>query len=188
MKVFTAILAASFALLCLGCGGNDTTTVSDEKGAEAPAGSDRQDRGFPTVSERDDPRFATLSSGGGRRAQLEIDPSHRPPPKRFLVRDIKVGAGPVARPGDRAAVWYIGVDYKTGERQFQAWPPVAPRPFVVQLRPPGIAEAWEVGIMGMRAGGRREMLIPSRLAFGNGALDYVFDLVRLESPPPPGDG
>ena len=36
----------------------------------------------------------------------------------------------------------------------------------------------------MRVGGRREMLIPARLSLDSGALDYVFDLVRVE----PGTG
>ena len=32
----------------------------------------------------------------------------------------------------------------------------------------------------MKVGGRREMLIPSRLAFGNGAFDYMFDLLGVK--------
>lgn len=134
---------------------------------------------FPTVAERDDPRFSTVSFGDGRHAEPAIDPSDRPPPQKLLVRDLRVGSGPVARPGDRAAVFYIGVDYKTGERRFQTWPPTA-SPFVVELNPPGVAAAWEEGVMGMRPGGRRELLIPSRNAFNDGALVYVMDLVRIE--------
>ena len=32
----------------------------------------------------------------------------------------------------------------------------------------------------MRPGGRREAIVPSRLAFGDGALDYVFVMARVE--------
>ncbi len=201
MKTSAAIVAVLLALISLGCGGDDgaagpgetestTTAVSGETspgtttpaGAEeeqAPAPSDPGDSGFPAVSDPDDPRFASVSGGEGRRTQPRIEPSNQPPPKRLLVRDLKVGSGPVARPGDRAAVFYIGVDYKTGKRLFQTWPPTA-QPFVVRLRPAGDAAAWEEGVMGMRVGGRREILVPSRLAFGDGALDYVLDLVRIE--------
>jgi FKBP-type peptidyl-prolyl cis-trans isomerase len=180
MRVPAAIFAASFTLLAFGCGGEGTATVSSEgaPAPEAPAASEPRDFDFPTVSRREDPRFATVSAGKGR-AEPAIDPADRPPPKRLLVRDIVVGSGPAARPGDRVAVFYIGVDQRTGAQRFHTWPPSA-QPFVVRLRPPGSAEAWEEGLMGMRAGGRREMLVPSRLAAGGGALDYVFDLVRVE--------
>ncbi len=87
-----------------------------------------------------------------------------------------MGTGPVVGPRDRVAVYYTSVDYRSGRTQLQTWPP-PPLPLVVQLSG---REAWEDGIVGMRAGGRRELIIPSGPAIGNGALDYVFDLVRIE--------
>ncbi len=131
---------------------------------------------FPPVSDRNDPRFATVSSAG--RAELEIEPSDRPPPKRLLLRDIEVGSGPAARPGDRVAVFYIGVDYDTGKKEIETWPSEA-EALKKEIRRDNPV-AWEEGVVGMRVGGRREMIIPAGRALGTGALDYVFDLVGLE--------
>ena len=134
---------------------------------------------FPPVSDRNDPRFATVSSAG--RAEIKIEPSDRPPPKRLLLRDIEVGSGPAARPGDRVAVFYIGVDYGTGKKTIETWPSEAEALKKVIKRDNPVA--WEEGVVGMRVGGRREMIIPAGRALGTGALDYVFDLVGLEPGP-----
>lgn len=188
MKVFLAILLIALAVVASGCGGDDaatgsgeggtgSTTASSEREADPAAVPDQKHFGAPTVLGRDDPRFATIT-GDGRLPKPEIDPADRPPPKRFLVRDIKVGSGPRAKPGDRVAVWYIGVDYLTGNTLFETWAPL--KPLVAELGLNGNAWDWEEGIVGMRVGGRREMLVPSSLALGREGLDYIFDLVRVE--------
>lgn len=188
MKVFLAILLIALAVIASGCGGDDaatgsgkgaagSTTASGEREARSAAVPDQKDFGAPTVLGRDDPRFATIT-GDGRRPKPQIHPADRPPPKRFLVRDVEVGSGPRAKPGDRVAVWYIGVDYLTGDTLFETWAPR--KPLVADLGLNGNAWDWEEGIVGMRVGGRREMLVPSSLALGREGLDYIFDLVRVE--------
>jgi hypothetical protein len=175
MKTSSSILAVAFALFCFGCGGSDVATTAAGK----------PDPDFPVVSSGDDPRFATISGGQGQ-AQPEVDPPDRRPPGSLLIRDLEVGSGPVARPGDRVAVRYLGVIYKTGEVYYRGW--LYPPALRIRLRPDG--QAWEEGIWGMREGGRRELVVPSRLAFGKGAIDYVIELVRVEpaaKPPPGGD-
>jgi peptidylprolyl isomerase len=213
MKAFLAIGAIAMTLLCGGCGG-DAATTSGETGSTnaaetrsepspsppaetrskpppspppSAAGSRRPSTVFPAAAPADDPRFATITFGGGGHPKPEIVPPNAPPPRKVLVRDLRAGSGPVARAGDEVGVFYIGVAYGTGKKQFQTWPPTA-HPFFTQLRSYGSAEGWERGIMGMREGGRREVLVPSRLAFDNGALDYLFVMARLKpagkSPPP----
>jgi peptidylprolyl isomerase len=117
--------------------------------------------------------FAVITGETGQ-AEPIIHPSDNPPPKKSLVKDIEVGKGPVARKGDMVAVHYIGVQYSTGEKKYSNWSPE--QPFETTLRQ---ASAWEEGIEGMRAGGRREILLPARLAFGDGAMDYLVDLVAI---------
>lgn len=174
MKICVANLVIALAFLCSGCGGGDAATGSSDGEPVSASGPDRSDPYFPR---RDDARFATFTEGEGRRAELELDPADRPPPKQFIARDLEVGSGPRARFGDRVAVWYMGINYRTGFGQFAIWPP-RPKPLIVQL---GLyAAAWEKGVVGMRVGGRREVIVPSSLTVNTGALDYVFDLVRVE--------
>lgn len=198
MKAIRAIFAVSVALLWVGCGNDDAATTSREtaattaaeSGSEPPApaaASDPSRTVFPNVLPSDDPRFASVTYGEGRYPKPQIDPADGPQPRKLLVRDLEVGSGPVARAGDEVGVFYIGVAHATGKKQFQTWPPTA-QPFVTELRSFESAEGWEKGVMGMREGGRREVLVPSRLAFDSGALDYVFVLASLKpaSEAPPG--
>jgi peptidylprolyl isomerase len=178
MKALVAILVTAVAVVA-GCGANDAATDAGEKDSGAARSAGERDPGFPTVSNPDDPRFATLTGGKGRRAELEVDPSNRPPPETVLARDVEMGSGPPVRIGDRVVLFYKGVDYKTGETRFSTWPPTA-QPYVLEIRPAEFSDAWEEAIVGMRAGGRRELLTPSRLAFDEGAVDYVFDVIRIE--------
>ena len=182
------ILGIALAMADPGCGGSEGATGSDEPeagskqgGAESAPASDEDRARPPIVLNRNDPRFATVT-GEGRHPKPVVHPSGGPPPKRFVVRDIKVGSGLLARPGDRVAVLYIGVDQQTGKVRFETWPPLE-TPLVVELGRNGNAEDWEEGVVGMQVGGRREMLIPSDPSLGSDALDYVFDLVRVESIP-----
>lgn len=179
MKAPLVMAGVTLAIAAFGCGGNEAATGS----GETTAGSGEttvEAAAKPTVLDRDDPRFAVITESGPR-AQPVIHPQDGPPPKRFVARDVEVGSGPAAEPGDRVAVTYVGVDHETGKVRFKTWPPAEP-PFVVELGLDGNDSAWEEGLVGMRAGGRREMLIPSSLSLDRGALDYVFDLIRIEPP------
>lgn len=183
MKISTAIVVILLALLSFGCGGDDVATDTGEPEPRSSTVSGGDGPRLPTVSDGDDPRFATVSGGEARGTEPEVDPPDQVPPQRLLIRDLEVGSGPVAHPGDQVAVRYLGVDYKTGEVRFYGW--LYPPSLEFRLR---AREAWEEGIWGMRKGGRRELVVPSRLAFGTGAIDYVIELVRLEpaSKPPSG--
>jgi peptidylprolyl isomerase len=43
-----------------------------------------------------------------------------------------------------------------------------------------VVEGWEESLRGMRVGGRRELIVPSKLAYGTGTLIYVIDLLKVE--------
>lgn len=117
--------------------------------------------------------FGTITVAEGTN-RLEIDPPRRPPPRTLRIKDLRVGTGPVAHRGDRVAVYYKGVDYETGKRAADTWPPG--RSLELRLGFTGWGDEWEEGIEGMRAGGRRELIVP----FPEGRVTYyVVDLVRV---------
>jgi len=156
IKMFIAIAVMAAAFACWGCGEDEVATSSGTQ-------TDR----FATITDERDG------------SKPHIDPPNRPPPKQPLVRGIKVGSGPVAHRGDEVSVYYIGVNYRTGKRMYQTWPPPK-SPYTLRLGFGGSGDAWEKGIEGMRVGGRRELIVPSRLLFRTGTIDYVVDLVRVE--------
>lgn len=164
MKKLLALAAALAVLALMGCGDDGAATSGADAGPQVYPGKE----GFATITDR------------GKRKPTVVPPN-QPPPKEVLSRDLEVGSGPVARRGDRVWVRYFGTNYKTGEEQYPGrWPPLPPLP--LELGSSGEGDAWENGIVGMRVGGRRELIIPSRLLYRTGTIDYVVDLVRVEPP------
>jgi peptidylprolyl isomerase len=109
------------------------------------------------------------------------------PPKKLVSKDIKVGDGPAAQPGQTVQVQYVGVSYLNG-RQFDAsWD--RGEPFSFQLGAQQVIPGWDQGVAGMKVGGRRELIIPPKLAYGpagspptigpNETLVFVIDLVGV---------
>ncbi|HEU5061847.1 MAG TPA: FKBP-type peptidyl-prolyl cis-trans isomerase [Solirubrobacterales bacterium] len=168
MKFLVAGIALCLALAASGCGGDDAATSQSRDTVPLRiAGGEFEQEG----------PFAAISIGG-KGTRPKLDPPDRPPPKTILIRDLEVGDGPVARRGDLVVVYYVGVDYKTGKEQYGHWPPDDATE--AQLTFDTESKAWEESIEGMRAGGLREMIIPSRLLFGTGTIDYVLELTRVE--------
>lgn len=160
------------ASLC-GCGSDEATTnVKASKDSNETTINVKPSKGaFGTIT------YAAGRTEAGDRTEPIIHVSGGPPPKKTFVRDIEVGSGPVARRGDTVAVYYHGVNYRTGVKEHYSWGPGSPFEFTLQL-----STAWEKSIAGMRAGGLREAVIPSRLAFKEGAIDYVTALVAVKPP------
>jgi peptidylprolyl isomerase len=83
-------------------------------------------------------------------------------PTTLQIRDLVVGDGPQARAGDQVKVHYVGVEFDTGEEFDASWGRGAPIEFPLR----GLIQGWQDGIPGMRVGGRRELIIPPALAYG----------------------
>jgi FKBP-type peptidyl-prolyl cis-trans isomerase len=91
-----------------------------------------------------------------------------------LVRDLEIGSGPIVRRGDRVEIYYFGVNYETDKPMYYRW---LPEP-ILEIRVGNAA--WEKSLLGMRPGGLRESIIPSRLHLGTGTVDFLFKMVRVD--------
>jgi peptidylprolyl isomerase len=110
-----------------------------------------------------------------------------PPPKQLEVKDIVTGDGAAAQVGQELTVQYVGVDYSTGQEFDTSWGD--PQPFQFQLGSGQVIKGWDQGIVGMKVGGRRELIVPPKLAYGaegqppaigpNATLIFVLDLVSI---------
>jgi len=112
-----------------------------------------------------------------------------PPPTTLVVKDLVVGTGSPAVAGDMLLVQYVGVSYATGKQFDASWddgPGGTPQPFSFQLGAGQVIRGWDIGIAGMRVGGRRELVIPPALGYGdqsqgpitaNETLVFVVDLL-----------
>ncbi len=95
----------------------------------------------------------------------EVDFPAGEPPADLQISDIWEGDGAVAKAGDTVQVHYVGVAYSTGEEFDASWSRGAPLEF--RLGVGQVIAGWDQGVQGMRVGGRRQLIIPPRLAYGD---------------------
>ena len=113
----------------------------------------------------------------------EIDRPDGAAPAELVIRDITVGDGQEAVAGATVEVHYVGVEFDSGEEFDSSWSRGESISFPLQ----GLIQGWQEGIPGMRVGGRRELVIPPALAYGEAGfhrlagktLIFIIDLIDV---------
>lgn len=85
-------------------------------------------------------------------------------PTELTIRDLVVGDGPEARPGRVVQVHYVGVTFASGREFDSSWG--QDRPFKFAVGGGRVIKGLDRGVRGMKAGGRREIIVPPRLGYG----------------------
>lgn len=117
----------------------------------------------------------------------EVDFPGGEPPTDLQVTDITVGEGAEAAPGNTVQVHYVGVAFSTGDEFDASYNRGTPLEF--PLGAGYVIPGWDQGVAGMKVGGRRQLVIPPHLAYGDrgagGAIKpgetliFVVDLVGV---------
>lgn len=79
------------------------------------------------------------------------------------IEDLTLGSGEEATPGRRVAVHYTGT-LETGEKFDSSLD--RGQPFEFNLGAGEVIRGWEQGVIGMKVGGQRRLVIPPELAYG----------------------
>ena len=110
----------------------------------------------------------------------------------FTKEDLRVGTGAEAATGNTLMVKYTGWlydDTKSDKKgaEFDASQP--DQPFVFRLGVAQVIQGWDQGLVGMKVGGLRKLIIPSELAYGkvgagssippNATLVFEVELISL---------
>lgn len=95
----------------------------------------------------------------------EVDFPEGPPPSELVIEDLSVGDGPEAAAGKTAVVHYVGVAYSSGEEFDASWN--RGESFDFPLGAGAVIAGWDRGVVGMKVGGRRRLVIPPELAYGD---------------------
>lgn len=157
--------------------------------ALAACGSDAGDE--PAAGEASAPSPTDTSAAPDAIGILEsLYPGRGEPPTELVITDIAEGDGDAVEPGQRAVVQYWGVRWSDGGTFDSSWS--RGQPFAFVLGAGQVISGWDLGVDGMRVGGRRVLVIPPGLAYGDrGAgnvigpgetLVFVVDLVGTETP------
>lgn len=85
-------------------------------------------------------------------------------PGIFRVEDIVVGAGAPAAAGDTLTVHYVGT-FDNGLQFDNSY--TRGEPFTFRLGAGDVIRGWDLGVVGMRVGGKRRLVVPPELGYGS---------------------
>ena len=182
-NIVAVTVALALAALVGACG--DGGTSDDGIGAPTAPETERE-QGPPNAPDDQGAEVTTDTQGvqvtGELGSKPQITLPGGEPPAELVVVDLQEGDGPAAPAGATVTTHYVGVSW-LNDTQFDAsWDRGDPATFPLDAVIPG----WSQGIPGMKAGGRRLLIIPPGLGYGaqsptpeiapNDTLVFVIDL------------
>ena len=188
-KNVTTLTALFLSMLALGACGGDKEDSRDSAGSEPSQAAPNPDT---TATETDPSQPSKPASPEGKISEdvdtkPEIPKPGGSPPTKLEANDIVEGKGTAAKEGDKVSVQYVGVAFSTGEEFDASWERGEPFPFT--LGAGEVIPGWDEGVVGMKEGGRRQLVIPAELAYGaqgsppaigpNETLVFVIDMVKV---------
>ena len=168
------------ALMLSGGGGKKTSAADRVSATPTPSAT-------ATVPPPPAPKkCAPITPNPPAKGDPRVPPVTGKAPTKLVVKDLKKGQGKPAKSGDKLTVNYVGVSCSTGKSFDASYP--RHQAFPLTLGQGQVIQGWDKGLVGMKAGGRRELIIPSSLAYGptgqssiapNETLIFVVDLVKI---------
>lgn len=123
-----------------------------------------------------------------QRSKPEVDVPAGPAPTDLQITDLVVGDGAEARRGSNVEVHYVGVAHSNGKQFDASWDRGST--FSFPLGGGRVIQGWDLGVEGMKIGGRRKLVIPPHLGYGargagsaikpNETLIFVVDLIGVK--------
>jgi FKBP-type peptidyl-prolyl cis-trans isomerase len=157
-----ALLVA--ALVAAGCGGGSNAKPSaadaaaqqatTEVSKQAPVAEPKPptvETVKPTAAEADLAKKPTVPKGTGSA------------PPKLVAQRLIAGSGAEVKNGDNVTVQYVGVLFKNGKEFDASW---GKQPFSFTVGQGNVIPGWDQGLLGMKVGERRKLIVPAALAYG----------------------
>jgi peptidylprolyl isomerase len=167
ISLFSSLVIAS--TLLVGC------TTDGGAPSDAPMG--QQEEGSANVA-----GMPKVSGDLGQEPQIGAPEGN--PPSELVTEDVFLGTGAEALPGSTLTVHYTLMTWSNGQIVESSW---IGDPATFPLS--GVILGWQEGIPGMKEGGRRLLVIPPDLGYGeagagasiapNETLIFVVDLIKV---------
>lgn len=180
IKPLFLIMAIVALLAVSGCGGDDETTGDDS--------AETTEQVSEATGETSGSSDVTPEVTGELGEKPEIAIPEGDPPTELVTEDIEKGKGRAAKTGDTVSMQYVGKNWSNGQEFDASWN--RGEPFEFKLGDGMVIAGWDEGIVGMKEGGRRLLVIPPDKGYGangqpptipaNETLLFVVDLEEIK--------
>lgn len=186
-SLLVGLLALALAAVLAGCGSSTAPGVvlAPSNGATADSStvaSASASASSSTTTSASSTAATPLPSALKTEPQVTIPKG--PAPRTLVAKDLIKGTGPAITSANQTiTVAYVGKVYKTGTTFDASWDHPGKAPLTDPLT--GLIPGWQKGLIGMKVGGRRELIIPPVLGYknvaqakipANSTLVFVIDL------------
>lgn len=89
---------------------------------------------------------------------------------KFEIIDINVGTGKEVGSGDYVTIHYSGA-LENGKKFDSSYD--RGEPFRTRIGVGEVIEGWDMGVIGMKVGGKRKLIIPPQLAYGDREIGSI---------------
>ncbi|TQM84234.1 peptidylprolyl isomerase [Saccharothrix saharensis] len=127
-----------------------------------------------------------VTGAAGEKPTITV-PTGCTPQDGLLVEDLAEGTGAEIKPGSTAQVHYVLATFRDQKTREASWD--SGEPFEVEnIGQAQVIKGWNEGLIGLKEGGRRLLVVPSDKGYPNGSGDiqpgetliFVVDAVKVE--------
>lgn len=175
--MLTSAVALVAALVLSGCASAPSPTASPSDVPTTPSGTSSADGGAAAG--------IVVGTKLGAKPSVTV-PDDLGNVDSLYVRDIVEGTGTALQSTDQLTVHYVGISAVTHQQFEASWDAGQTASFPLS----GVIAGWQQGMVGMKVGGRRLLVIPGSLAYGaagspdgtikpDESLIFIVDLISI---------
>jgi peptidylprolyl isomerase len=182
-KIGKIVVTAAAALSLAACGQQAKTETAGPAGPSVPPSSTAAQA--PQSKGRECTADDVKTTGKFGEVPTITIPDDCDPPKKLITKDLSEGTGAPAKAGQKLEMNYLLVTWSDKQKLDSSFD--RGQPFDLVLGAGKVIPGWDQGLVGIKQGGRRLLIIPPDLAYGDGGgqmkpnetLVFVTDAVSV---------